>query len=218
MNSIKFIITNTQYFKLTPEALTEDSDLEWMSCEIDYIDEEKNINLKFGYTDIYQFYGHFFKKDFVDNLINNKNFFDKTITPEIGIAWNEFMEGWIKDPDIDKYYFTGTRQPQAYDSWFYNDEKGNIIFEVTPFYPWHYQTNTYTPCKDGTLEFNNTPLPLQRKLKKTHPNFVTYEEFIKNYKSILKIIIPKERLIEWNEQAKLYKSPYTNIPEIYESN
>ena len=71
-----------------------------------------------------------------------------------------------------------------YNSWLYNDEQGNIIFEITPFYPWFYVT------------------------KKTNKEKVSYKEWIENYKPTIKTIIPHKNLKKWIIQAEHMKKEY----------
>ena len=59
-----------------------------------------------------------------------------------------------------------------------------VIFEITPFYPWH------------------------NVKKKDHKDFISYKKFIENYKPILKIVIPKYRLKQWISQAKKLKKKF----------
>lgn len=180
---MKFMITDKQYIEVIPEAIGQD-DCEFCSrADIDYVDMEKNIKIRFGNNDADMFYGGFWNQNFIHDLINNKKPLDASLMLDLGFEWNQFYEGLIKNTDIfNKYHFVSNDHKQIrpyYNSWFYNDEHGNIIFEITPFYPFHYET------------------------KKSHPDFITYKQFMKDYKPTLKMIIPKERLIEWNEQAKL---------------
>ncbi len=183
------MITNKQYIQVTSDAIFEKGCcLSCLECDVDYVDEEKGLMIRFGYAQVNQFYGGFVAMNFIQNLIENKKFFDTSVTSDLGFEWNQFYEGLIKNTDIlEKYHFVSNAHKLIrpyYNSWFYNDEHGNVIFEITPFYPFHYET------------------------KKTHPDFITYKQFMKNYKPTLKMIIPKERLIEWNEQAKSYNPDY----------
>lgn len=184
MKTLKFMISDKQYIQVTSDAIFEKGCcLACIECDLDYVDEEKGQLIRFGYEQVNYIYGGFGRMDFVKNLIENKMILDKKITPDLGFEWNQFYQGLIKDTDIlEKYHFVSNAHKQIrpyYNSWFYNDEDGNIVFEITPFYPFHYET------------------------KKSHPDFITYKQFMKSYKPIVKIIIPKERFIEWNEQAKL---------------
>jgi hypothetical protein len=62
-------------------------------------------------------------------------------------------------------------------SWMYNDDEGNIIFEVTPIYPYMYE--------DAEKE----------------PSYVPYKEWIKDYKPLLIRKISKEVAQKWLKDA-----------------
>jgi hypothetical protein len=73
-------------------------------------------------------------------------------------------------------------------TWLYNDHTGNIIFEVNPLYKWSF-----------------FPDDLQ------DPEFLTYDEFMKDYKPLIHRIIPRDVAIEWLEQAiKVYKGIFSS--------
>ena len=73
-------------------------------------------------------------------------------------------------------------------TWMYNDVHGNIIFEVTPLYKWSF-----------------LPDDLQ------DPEFITYDEFVKDYKPLISRVISRDTAIEWLEQAmKVYKGLFDN--------
>ncbi len=86
-----------------------------------------------------------------------------------------------------QYFFFSNDHKQIrpyYNSWLFNDPEGNIVFEITPFYPYVYET------------------------KKSHPDFITYKQFMKDYKLAVKTFIPKENLKQWIEQAKEIKKVF----------
>ncbi|MBP6869767.1 hypothetical protein KBC04_02710 [Candidatus Babeliales bacterium] len=72
-------------------------------------------------------------------------------------------------------------------TWLYNDDKGNIIFEVTPLYQWSF-------------------LPDEPE----DPDFQTYEEFMKDYKPLITRVIPRQVAIEWLGQVmKVYRGLFS---------
>ena len=78
-------------------------------------------------------------------------------------------------------------------TWLYNDDQGNIIFEVTPLYRWSF--------------FPDEP---------EDPDFITYEEFMQNYKPLLTRVIPRNVAITWLEQMiKTFRS-ICKSEELYE--
>lgn len=184
MKSLNFMISDTQYLQVTPESVNTGDCEVCAQCDVDYVDTEKGLTIRFGYTEFKRFCGGFGNLKFIENLVDNKKFLDKNITPDLGFEWNQFFQGIVKDTDIfKKYHFVSNSHKKIrpyYNSWFYNDEYGNIIFEITPFYPFHYET------------------------KKSHPDFITYKKFMKDYKVTVRTVIPKNRLIQWDNQAKLY--------------
>ncbi|MBP9764817.1 hypothetical protein KBD08_00590 [Candidatus Babeliales bacterium] len=181
---MKFQITDKQYIQVIPEPIPEGYCEVCARSDVDYVDEELGLTIKFGQTEADMFYGGFGTTDYVEDLINNKKYFDQDVTPDLGFEWNQFFQGLIKDTDVlENYHFVGndhTEKRPYFNSWFYNDKDGNIIFEITPFYPWHYAT------------------------KKQCPDKIPYKEWIKNYQVIVRKVIPKETLIAWDKQAKLY--------------
>jgi len=78
-------------------------------------------------------------------------------------------------------------------TWMYNDSEGNIIFEVTKFYKW--------------------------SLREKEPedlDFITYEEFIKDYKPLIHCIIPRDLAIEWLKQAMEIHRGFFSTEEDYQ--
>ena len=70
-------------------------------------------------------------------------------------------------------------------TWLYNDENNNIIIEMTRDYPWHF-IELDSPSED--------------------PDYITYEEFMKDYKPLIYRVIPRYVAITWLEQVmKVYR-------------
>lgn len=187
INLTKFKISNTQHLKINPECIHDDECEVCAKINIDYIDEEKKLCLKFGNAALSDFCYFITKSGRFQKLINNQMMLDKSVVQDPGFEWNQYFEGIIQDTEVDQYLCWSNAHKQVppyFISWMYNDENGNIIFEITPFYPWH----------DAR--------------KKSHPDFITYKKFMKNYKSILKTMIPKENLQQWIIQAQELKKIY----------
>lgn len=194
MDIYKYKISDTEYLKVEPQSLHEDDCSTCIMGDFDYIDATKNICIRFGYGFIDSFSCKFTEGKYIQNLINDKQRIDKSISFDLGFECNQFFSGRQKDNLFMKYYFLGNDHKKIrpyYNSWMYNDEDGNIIFEITPFYPYLYET------------------------KKTHSDFITYKQFMKDYKPTLKTIIPKENLKKWVVQAKKLKKKY--YPELEKS-
>ena len=181
INLTKFVISDTQYLKINPECIHDDECKFCANIDLDYIDEANKITIRFGYDHFPSFCSFISKFGRIQQLINNEAIFDDS-SNDLGFEWNQFYQGLIKDTDVlEKYHFESNSHKQIrpyFNSWLYNDKDGNVIFEITPFYPWHGES------------------------KKSNPDFITYKQFMKNYKPILKTIIPKENLIQWIAQAK----------------
>lgn len=110
-----------------------------------------------------------------------------SITDDIGFLWNKELHGeeglkyegdfWV---GMRNYLWgaPGKVQPNL-ATWIYNDVNGNIIIEITENYFWHH--------KD----------PDQGE------NYITYEEFMQNYKPYFISIISHELASQWIEQAEV---------------
>ena len=182
----KFIISNTQYIKIIPDQFTKNDCEVCNKSKIKYIDEEKNININIDYMESSTFCYFIGESGIIQDLIDGKLILNKKITPDLGFEWNESFHDSKKPTQGSKYHaFSNSHlKIKPYLScWLYNDKDGNVIFEITPFYPWHGEN------------------------KKSNPDFITYKQFMKNYKPVLKTTIPKENLKQWITQAlKLKKS------------
>jgi hypothetical protein len=116
----------------------------------------------------------------------NKLQLHESINQDIGILWNkefqnkteliyeecEGQEFWVGRVFL-LWSTPGDIKPSL-TTWLYNDKDRNIIFEVTPTYYW----NFIDPLSD-------------------EQDYITYEEFIKNYKPLLIEKISKEAAKEW---------------------
>ncbi|MCX5922966.1 MAG: hypothetical protein NTU89_00185 [Candidatus Dependentiae bacterium] len=190
MDLAKFMISETEYIKIIPEHIGKDDCEVCAHCDIDYIDEEKNIIIRFGYEFTSTFCYKIAEYGNIQKLINGKMKIDTKVSNDLGFDWNQYFEGIIKDTDVETYHCWSNSHKQIrpyYSSWMYNDKNGNIVFEITPFYPWHGET------------------------KKSNPNFITYKKFMKDYKPRVKAIIQKENLIKWIDQAKELKRKFIDV-------
>ena len=184
----KFIISNTKYIKILPEKIDEDDCEFCIPCDIEYVDEEKNINIRFGYDDDLSNSCYFISKSGrIKKLINGELIFHDKINHDLGFEWNQSFQMKIKHTDVVKYHCWGNDHKLIrpyFSSWMYNDKYGKVIFEITPFYPW------------------------ENVKKKDNKDFISYKKFIENYKPTLKIVIPKYRLKKWISQAKKLKKKF----------
>jgi len=137
-------------------------------------------------------------RDFLKKVLNNELLLHKSITEDIGYLVNEYhknetgfiierfengFEAWVGY----KYLLWYARaNDEAYETWLYNDHNKNIIFEITPAYPYFY-------CD-----------------KKEEPNYVTYKKWIKIYKPYFKSIVPRNIAQFWLEQAEFIVNAIDN--------
>jgi hypothetical protein len=178
----KFIISDTQYLKINPnECIHEDECQFCAQIDMDYIDTKNNVCIRFGYKGASDFYYYIAESDTFKKLIKGTHILDISIINDIGFEWNEYFANKKKSTKVNQYHWVSNSHKGIrpyYSSWLYNNEQGNIIFEVTPFYPW----------------FHNT--------KKTCPDKISYKEWIKSYNPAVKTIIPNKNLKKWITQAK----------------
>lgn len=191
MNITKYILSSHEYIQINPnECIHEDECQFCANIDIDYIDEKNNIYIRFGYEFADEFYLFLTKSKIFQKLLNGTHTLDSSITTDVGLEWNDLFAGKRGPTKASQYHWVSNDHkhiPPYYSSWFYNDEKGNIIFEITPNYPWHNIT------------------------KKTNPEKISYKEWIKDYKPTAKTIIPKENLQQWIKQAHAFGKKYNLI-------
>ena len=183
------MITDARYIHLISESISNNDCEACSHCKLYYIDEKFGLNILFGYTESDNFKGSFGWKP-IEPLLNNERFFDTDKKKDPGFELNQYQQGLIKHSDvITNYHFVDNNpleiSPQ-YSSWMYNDKNGNIIFEISPIYDFFGIKN------------------------KKNLNFISYQNFIKTYKVIVHEIISREKLIEWNNQAKDYNPVCTD--------
>lgn len=113
---------------------------------------------------------------------------DHSINKNIGYLWNEELsednsalvhdeeECWIGED----YLWVSARSNDNLKTatWLYNSDEGEIILEITPVYKWHFDD------------------------PETGEAYITYEEFMLNYKPILFRTISKAVAQEWVDQAQ----------------
>ena len=183
MNDLtRFKISETQYLKINPESIGVNECKFCANIDIVYVDEERNTYIQFGYEHFPSFCYFIAKYDRIKKLIKGEMVLDSSAAKKLGIEWNEYFEGIIKDTDVGEYHFFGNSHKQIrpyFDGWMYNDENGNIIFEITPSYPW------------------------SDPKQKSHPDKISFKQFMKDYKPVIKTMIPKENLKQWIKQAEM---------------
>ncbi|MBP9765470.1 hypothetical protein KBD08_04000 [Candidatus Babeliales bacterium] len=189
---MKFIISSHQYLQVNTDDLqivqsNQDYSNWSKSINVTYIDTKKNISLFFANHKARSFCYFFIEYEETQKLLQNEKGLSKNIVNDLGFEWNQFFKGDSKSNKAFKYHWMCNDHTEIrpyYNSWLYNDHDGNIIFEITPFYPWHNVT------------------------AKTNPEKIPYKEWIKSYISIVKIIIPKNKFKQWITYAKKMKKEY----------
>ena len=112
--------------------------------------------------------------------ISNELQLDASITNDIGYMWNEDLIKTSQLADQGKHEliedWVGQGyllwSPRGFSTWLYN-KNNKIIFEITPTYLWHHRDP-----KEGE-------------------DFITYEEFIKNYKPYFILELNKDTAQQW---------------------
>ena len=184
MDITKYIISDTQYLKMNVECIHDDECKTCAHIDIDYVDEKNNTCIRFGYEVASSFCYFLVESGCIQRLLNGEMILSQSITNDLGFEMNQYVEGIQKSDDCFDYLLFSNSHKQIrpyFNSWMYNDIDGNIIFEITPFYPSHGKT------------------------KKAFPEKISYKEFMKNYQLIVKTIIPKENLEQWIKQAQELK-------------
>lgn len=133
--------------------------------------------------------GFFILRHLLQEALHNELQLHESITNDIGLMWNkelhrdldlvyEKCEGqqfWVGQRNL-AWSTPGNVNPRL-STWVYNDKNGNIIFEITPNYRWHFVD----------------PLPEEK-------DYISYEEFMKNYEPLVITTVSKKVAHRWLEQ------------------
>ena len=111
----------------------------------------------------------------------------ESIQKNIGYLWSRYLnEEMAEICEIDGFWVgkrnllwspTGKKR-KVCTTWLYNDHDGNIILEITPSYRWQF---------------------LDPKPK---DDYITFDEFMKNYKTYMVKIIPHHVAKQWLNQVQ----------------
>jgi hypothetical protein len=156
--------------------------------EIYFISDNQDYRLFF---DCFQYTLRSFIADFND-AVNNKLSLHPSIKQDLGYLWSEECFGvssgskltlerdeddnWVGERYI--LWSSSDGLDQKLTTWLYNNENGKIILEITPSYKWHFQD----------------PEPGE--------NYITYQQFIKNYQPLLFRTIDREVAKKWIIEAQ----------------
>jgi len=124
----------------------------------------------------------------LQKALHNKLKLHQSITKDLGYLSNEDtqekpglfykkVEGYDRWIGMD-YFLWGLGGDNALSAWLYNDEKGSIIFEITPDYPWMFDDS------------------------KKNPGYMSYKKWIKTYKPCVVRKISQDVAEKWLEQAE----------------
>lgn len=182
---IIFPFNNTKHLRLKFIHTAGCSPYSYDYISLSFIDNDKTIPIMEGsLIDVPEMLTALLPK-----AINNELQLSQSITHDIGFLWNEYLQEKTNHTFEEKTIDNGrTKQwiglnhllwnpAHGNSSWLYNDN-GNIILEITPTYKWHYSK----PAEEES--------------------FISYDEFIKNYKPLLTITIPKKVALDWLKQAE----------------
>jgi len=155
-----------------------------------------------------QFAGMFFE-EFIQRLkkvVDGKLPLHESITQNLGIMENKLRIDFprknkkfimVSSHSGESMYWVGVNYEvwTTFDdinphvaTWLYNDKEGNIILEVSKLYKWAFI----------------------RKNRKD-PEYETYDEFMKDYKSLIHRVIPRDVAIQWlKDSMKVYRSFFEN--------
>lgn len=124
-------------------------------------------------------------RDFVFDLnaaIKHELVVHESIDQDLGYLWNEYLQdkkghNFVKAPlEKDSTFWVGLRNlvlsSQQYETWLYN-KNGAIFFEITPLYKWHHSE------------------------PKKNEKYISYDEFIKNYKPLVIIKLENKVAKSW---------------------
>jgi len=178
MNLIKFILNPDEKITFVGKDEPLQESLTYYGMLITF--EGKNLKLVLYENFIFEGIEVFIC--LLKKVINNKAGLPSSIDQDLGYLWNQKMHA--DSDNKEKYELPGPlwcstgHEEGICESWLYNNDQGDIILEITPSYRWHF----FDP-EEGE-------------------NYITYEEFMQNYKPILFRTIPKEVAQQWLMQAE----------------
>jgi len=132
----------------------------------------------------------------------------ESLMQNLGVLWNEYCQDkpelfMIESSDGSSTYWVGidykiwstyVNTNPSISTWLYIDNDDNIIFELTKDYKWSF-----------------FPDDLQ------DPEFITYNEFMKDYKPLIHRIIPRDVAVQWLEQAMKIHRGFFSTEENYQN-
>lgn len=182
----KIEINETYYFQISLSC--KPKELTWFDrVDISICDEDTSLCLFNGYA--LDCIGNTYS--FFENVLFGKRELDKRLKSDLGFLWNEYLqnrqhEELIEEQGNDYNFWIGGK----YIVWelkkehlcFCFEKNGIIFLDIASLYPWHF----------------SDPEPDEK--------YITYEEFIKNYKPLARIEISKETITYLYETFKEFQT------------
>ena len=106
---------------------------------------------------------------------------------DVGYVWNRKLRGDVGLKKDDNNFWVGSKNllwetrgdfNPVLETWLYNNENSEIVLEITPSYRWHF----------------SDPAPDEE--------YVSYEEFMRNYQPLLFRIISVKIAKQWIRQIE----------------
>ena len=202
MKELLLKLSTFEFIKIIPDYDRDFKEIDYCCNLIKVYFLYSNKTLRIGQDSAGELFEHIL--GLLKKSINNNLQLHESITKNLGFMENQYYhilpheknEFFMVQTQTEKTsYWIGSRyemwttyadaNPHV-NTWLYNNSKADIIFEVTKFYKW--STQEYDP---EDLE---------------DPEYITYDEFMKDYKPLIQRVIPRDVAIEWVEQLmKVYK-------------
>lgn len=195
-NIDRFYISDSEWISIQTRGLP--LNFVYSCYDLDIQFNSLNSHFTFGATDALSFCSTIQYK--FPKLINKQQVLPFNMQNKLGIANNNYFMALSEDDTYLDYHFFGNshiRQRPYFNSWLYNDEQSNIIFEITPRYPWN---------DEDENDVN-------------HPDFIPYSEFLKNYQTTIIRTIEPKYLHQWLEQVNILEPLFekNEIEDLHQS-
>ena len=192
--SIKIITKNNIDFDKIDRCCSE--------LQVYFINEQEQLQI--GKDSAGELFEHFIT--YCKKSIDQKLQLHESLTKNLGFMENEYYHEFphnkpeffmISSPSGQSTYWIGSNYEmwsvsgnanKYVNTWLYNNHDHQIILEITPLYKWSF--NEREP-EDS--------------------DFITYDEFMKDYKPLIHRVIPRDVAIIWLDQAmKVYRGFFSS--------
>jgi hypothetical protein len=191
MKELILKLSDSECIKIIPDYDRDFKEVDYCCSFVKvYLSNEKDFRI--GQESAGEVFEHFIRP--LKKAIKNDLQLDISLNQNLGIMLNQYYQDKPSDfVQVSSIYHEGTHwiglnyhlfssfgdaKPQV-STWLYNDDNGDIILEVTKDYPWHF---VFDEKDYDDLEY------------------ITYDEFMKDYKPLIQRVIPREVAIMWVEQ------------------